>query len=193
VPGLPHGKDPSAEDLSTEDPRALDDAHVNNFDYSQDADGINVPRAAHIRKVNPRSTALPDGDASNRHRLIRRGIPYGPAFQPGESPYGAVVPPEQDRGLLFACYQASITDGFEFVQRAWANSANFQAQGDGEDPIVSQDNDPRPFHLPTQKGPVDLSFAQWVRTTGGGYYFSPSISAIEALSQQPSNSGKTQM
>jgi Dyp-type peroxidase family len=176
VPGMPKSEDPSAEDLGTP---AILKSHLNDFDYALDSDGLHVPRAAHIRKVNPRAANLPGGDASNRHRLIRRGIPYGPPFQDGESPYGGGGP---DRGLLFVCYQADIADGFEFVQQAWANAPGFQQDGDGADPIVSQDRDPRQFRLPQSAGAKELQFATWVTTTGGGYFFAPSMSTIALLS-----------
>jgi Dyp-type peroxidase family len=186
VPGLPHDLDPALTDPSTVDDHVLDDNHINNFNYDSDPDGKGVPRAAHIRKANPRSSQLPDGDASNRHRLLRRGIPYGPPFVEGEPPYTENVPPQQDRGLLFVCYQASIADGFVFVQRNWANAGNFQQPGDGEDPIISQDNESRAFRLPGQDGEAqELSFAQWVKTTGGGYFFSPSLSGIRTLAPAP--------
>jgi Dyp-type peroxidase family len=180
VPGEGHS-DPSTQDPSVADPAVLDDQHINKFAYDNDPDGLRVPRAAHIRKVNPRSTALPDGDRSNRHRLLRRGIPYGEEFVDTEPAYGQTVPLDQDRGLLFVCYQASIARGFEFVQARWANATTFQQPGDGQDPTISQDNDPRPFHIPMAAGPLELQIAQWVFTTGGGYFFSPSISAIEHL------------
>jgi Dyp-type peroxidase family len=176
VPGMPKTKDPSAEDLGTQ---TILTNHLNDFDYGGDTDGLRVPRAAHIRKVNPRAADLPGGEASNRHRLIRRGIPYGPPFQDGESPYGDGGP---DRGLLFICYQADIADGFEFVQQVWANAVGFQQAGDGEDPVISQDQDPRSFRLPQSASSKDLPFAVWVTTTGGGYFFAPSTSAIEQLS-----------
>lgn len=31
----------------------------------------------------------------------------------------------QERGLLFACYQSSIEQGFQFVQKLWANNSQF--------------------------------------------------------------------
>lgn len=177
VPGEPHDLDPSVADPSVVYPQALDKQKINDFDYDDDPDGLKVPRAAHIRKVNPRSDQLPDGDRSQRHRMLRRGPPYGLEFQEGESPYGGTVPDTQDRGLLFICYQASIERTFEFVQARWANAPNFPQTGDGQDPIAAQ-SDQRPFQLPPDK---HISFAPWVTTTGGGYFFSPSFSGLRLL------------
>jgi Dyp-type peroxidase family len=186
TPGEPEGIDPAAADSSAIDPSVLSDERINNFDYDSDPDGHFVPRAAHIRKANPRSQAPPGKPESNRHRILRRGIAYGPEFAESEPAYPGTgpVPDTQDRGLLFLCYQASIERGFEFIQSQWVNQANFPQNEDGEDSIIAQRDEPRPFTLPRAEGdPVHLSFAQWVRTTGGEYFFAPSIAALKQLSQ----------
>jgi Dyp-type peroxidase family len=182
VPGLPHGVDPTAEDPSVEHEAVLENEHINNFDYTDDKDAARVPRAAHIRKMNPRADVLPDGDSSGRHRMVRRGIPYGPEFQPGETPYGQVVPDTQDRGLLFVNYQSSIARTFEFVQTRWANVEEFQQPGDGEDPIISQDKPDGTFAIPPDHA---VTFRRWVTTTGGAYLFAPSLSGLGALASTP--------
>lgn len=110
--------------------------------------------------------------------MLRRGITYGPEFQQGETPYGETVPVEQDRGLLFISFQSSISRAFEFVQARWMNAPDFQKAGDGQDAISSQNSETRPFLLPSDK---HLSFAPWVITTGGAYFFSPSLSGLHAL------------
>lgn len=180
VPGLPKNVDPSTTDPSAEHPDVLTNEKINKFDFSDDHDGLRVPRAAHIRKTNPRADALADGDSSARHRMLRRGIIYGPEFTPGETPYGEVVPDAQDRGLLFVNYQASISRTFEFVQTRWANRDDFQQAGDGKDPIISQDTPDGAFSIPPGRS---LTFARWVTTTGGAYLFSPALSALVELSQ----------
>lgn len=177
--------DPQLADPSDADPSFKEEEKVNNFDYDQDPDGKLVPRAAHIRKTNPRSSEPPGKAGSNAHRILRRGVPYGPEFTQGEAPYGeGPVPDNQDRGLLFLCYQSSITRGFEFIQSQWANQDNFPLEGDGRDPIISQDQAAPNFALPTSGDTLHLTLARWVITTGGEYFFSPSISAIKQLSGQ---------
>jgi Dyp-type peroxidase family len=179
VPGEPHQLDPSAADPSDQHPQVLDDHHINNFRYQHDdPDGHLTPRAAHIRKVNPRDEDPPGDQESRRHRILRRGIPYGPELQPQEPAYQGAQPGDgQDRGLLFLCYQASISRGFEFVQAAWANQPDFPPPGGaGRDPIISQDADPREFNLPPQN--VHLTMHPWVFTTGGEYFFTPSLAAL---------------
>lgn len=180
VPGEPKHLDPSTEDPSTNDPEVLDDEKINNFTYDGDADGLKVPRAAHVRKVNPRSESLPEGDKSSLHRMLRRGIPYGPDFVDGNPAYGQTVDPADDRGLLFISYQASIARNFEFVQQNWANQVNFQMPGDGADPIAAQNTDPRPFTLPPDK---HADFKAWVFTRAGGYFVSLALSGLKALAE----------
>jgi len=176
----PKNLDPAAADPSIAHPSILSDHHINDFDYApDDEDGHLVPRAAHVRKVNPRSETPPGKDESNRHRILRRGIPYGPEFIPGEPPYGPSVSAEQDRGLIFVCFQSSIARGFEFVQQSWANQEDFPQAADGRDPIISQDVDPRDFNLTPQN--VHLAIARWVTTTGGEYFFLPSLKAIRQI------------
>jgi Dyp-type peroxidase family len=180
------GFDPQAEDPSIADQSVLEDDRINNFDYAPgDEDGLLVPRAAHIRKAYPRSQEPPGKAESERRRILRRGIPYGPEFVESESPYPPDGNPaaDQDRGLLFLCYQASIADQFEFIQSHWANHDDFPQPEDGRDPIISQDvADPR-FRIPPR--PDRLTLARWVLTTGGDYFFSPSMSALHLLAGSP--------
>lgn len=175
--------DPGAGDPSVADPSLLGSSKINNFDYDADADGQLVPRAAHIRKTNPRSSAFPGKAESDRHRILRRGVPYGPEFSPQEQPYQGNTPPTdtQDRGLLFLCYQSSIARGFAFIQSQWVNQNDFPNAGDGRDPIISQDVTEPQFTLPRTPQALHLTLQRWVITTGGEYFFSPSIAAIKQL------------
>lgn len=186
VPGEPHHLDPTVADPSDTDATVLDDQHVNNFRYKHaDPDGHLIPRAAHIRKANPRDEEPPGEQESSRHRILRRGIPYGPELELSEPAYQGGQPGDgQDRGLLFLCYQASISRGFEFVQAAWANRPDFPQPGDGHDPIISQNVQEREFNLQPQN--LHLTMRPWVFTTGGEYFFSPSLAALRSsLGEQP--------
>ena len=107
----------------------------NNFNYSEDPQGSKCPFFAHARKVNPR------GDTGNpflvstptrleeekMHRIARRAINYGPL--PSEVP-------EKDAGLLFMCFQASLTNQFNFMQKAWAKEQNFVKRDVGTDVVI---------------------------------------------------------
>lgn len=174
--------DPQAADPSIADPSMLDPSKINNFEYEpHDADGQLVPRAAHVRKAYPRNANPPGKPESERRRILRRGITYGPEFEETESPYpGQGNPPaEQDRGLIFAAYQSSIERQFEFIQTQWANKEDFPQPGDGRDPITSQDVAEPRFSIPPNH--LHLVLQRWAITTGGEYFFSPSISALRML------------
>jgi Dyp-type peroxidase family len=180
--------DPQVADPSIADPTLLSDAKINNFEYTSDVDGAIVPRAAHIRKSYPRDEATPGGGEADTqtHRLLRRGIPYGEPYDSGAqtgSPQAGDAAFPYDRGLLFLCYQRSIEDQFEVVQSLWVNSPKFPEEGDGEDPILAQASEQRAFHAPGLAQP-QLSIPQFVTTTGGEYFFAPSLSALGMLAGQ---------
>jgi len=182
----PTDLDPQVADPSLSDPSLLAETKINNFEYGSDPDGATVPRAAHIRKVYPRDEATPGGGEADTqtHRLLRRGIAYGEPYDPGAptgSPQAADATFPHDRGLLFLCYQSSLEEQFEFVQSLWVNNPNFPEREDGQDPIIAQLAEPRAFSAPGLATP-ELSIAQFVTTTGGEYFFSPSISALKKLS-----------
>ena len=154
-----------------------DAARVTRFDFEQDPAGERTPHFAHIRKSNPR-----DPEAQ-RHRLIRRGIPYGPALAPDVDDDG------HDRGLLFLAYQASLSNQFEHVQRNWLNNAKFPAPQTGRDPLVGQPGGANELTLPLRGGQgqalrqTPIVLGQFVTMTGGGYFFSPSIEALTQLAK----------
>ena len=59
-------------------------ARINDFGYEDDPLGLKCPAGAHIRRTNPRdSIGFFDGRLSNRHRIVRRGRPYGPPLPQG--------------------------------------------------------------------------------------------------------------
>jgi len=136
-----------------------------------DPDGLACPYAAHVRKANPRD----DIDTAEvlRHRMLRRGIPY--------------VVGSDDQGLLFLSYQTSIERQFEFVLGQWLANPEFRAAGEGADLIVGPIVAGRPrFGLRVRDGdhirtvPVQPD-RPWTTLTGGGYYFTPSISTVKHL------------
>lgn len=186
--------DPTASDPSKADATRLDDQHINAFEYKSenslrnDEDGHRVPRAAHIRKVYPRNEVPPNEGASQIRRILRRGIQFGKSFDAyadPDSPTGADAAFPDDRGLCFLCYQGSIKDKFEFLMRFWVNNENFpQVVGgvkDGHDLVISQASAIRHFNLPGGVQPAITAPARWVITSGGGYFFQPSISGLQHL------------
>jgi Dyp-type peroxidase family len=179
------GADNAAEDPGTTNPEVLDKARINAFGYSADPQGTQVPRAAHVRKVYPRDHEASSKELSERPRIIRRGVPFGQSFRhgnPPDSPFGADPPFPHDRGLCFVCYQRSIRDQFELIQCTWMNRESVPESGDGVDPVASQASTERWFRVPGGAADSVTLPKQWVTTTGGEYFFSPSISALKHLS-----------
>lgn len=170
--------------LSPERPNALiadNRRRANDFLYGEDrigsesdADGYACPLGAHVRRSNPRDTLPGGGERTMRHRIIRRGMPYGPLDGDG------------DRGLVFVCYSASISDGFEFIQRSWFNTGTELGLGDERDPLLQQ-GDPGQLSgmvLPMADGqPVMLKPPPkpFVTARGCEYLFLPSRRGCEWL------------
>ncbi len=127
--GTPLSLSPDRPDLTiaTSRRRANDflyDAQGNG--YRPDADGYSCPLGAHIRRSYPRD-ALPGGaERTMRHRIIRRGMPYGRRDSDDEC------------GLAFVCYSASIRDGFEFIQQMWCNGGEAFGLGAERDLLLQQ-------------------------------------------------------
>lgn len=185
TPDEPPDLDPQTADPSVADASLLSDAKINNFEYAGDPDGALVPRSAHIRKVYPRDEPTPGGGEADTqtHRLLRRGIAFGEPFDPGApaaSPHGGAAAFPHDRGLLFLCYQRSLEEQFEFVNNLWVNNPNFPQHEDGQDPVIAERAEPRSFRAPGLAQP-QLSVPQFVTTSGGEYFFAPSIGAITKL------------
>jgi len=144
--------------------------------YDADRDGKRCPLGSHIRRSNPRDALGFEGHLSFRHRMIRRGMPYG-----DELPAGSMKDDGVDRGLVFVCFQASISRQFEGVQVQWLNTGNLFALGHDTDFILGDPNgkgkmtiqgDP-PFFLSPQE--------VFVKTRGGEYLFVPGMTALSAI------------
>jgi Dyp-type peroxidase family len=144
----------------------------------EDLLGLVCPHAAHIRKMNPRDQPTDLGDQFDTltRRILRRGIPFGPPLANPLAGDDGV-----ERGLHFLCYQTSIEEQFEKLQQDWANNPQAPLVG-GHDLIMGQDRARRrTFDLFTPDGSSQQTLTapqQWVMPTGGGYFFTPSISAI---------------
>ena len=97
-----------------DDPELAEDPKRNNsFNFdpaTQDA----CPFAAHVRKMNPRAD-IPQEAGINPHRIIRRGIQYGPEVCNEEREHNRT---QKDRGLLFISYQSNLAEGFQFLQKS---------------------------------------------------------------------------
>ena len=160
------------------DPALAGDEHRNNaFSYGDDPDGLACPIGAHIRRVNPRAGLPFDGKLVNRHRIVRRGIPYGEPL-PAEADDDG-----EDRGVIFMCLQASIARQFEFVQSQWLNGGNVFGLGEDQDLLLGpQDGKPPnkmtvPGDSPFLLGPLE----RVVTVKGGEYFFVPGINGLQFI------------
>ncbi|MCW2534392.1 MAG: hypothetical protein JWQ26_91 [Modestobacter sp.] len=151
----------------------------NDFEFESDADGLRCPRFAHIRKVYPRKAPPPSvgEEESNKHRILRRGIPFGPAFDPTAGRGHGI---DSERGLVFACYQASIEDQFQFLQRYWVNNADFPDRSDGPDPVIGVDGKVV-LHADGGATTELPELRRFVRTQGSLFAVTPSIPALLAM------------
>ena len=153
-------------------------ARLNDFRYAGDPDGHRCPLGAHVRRANPRDALGWGGTLTRRHRIIRRGMPYGRPLPEGADDDRA------DRGLMFVCHQASIARQFEVIQGLWLADGDALGLGDDTDPIVAG---PRPAPAPAKftiegreprfVGPL----RRFVTMRGGEYLFTPGLAAVQAL------------
>ena len=161
----------------------------NSFDYVpsdsvpdafDDRRGYRCPLGSHIRRMNPRSSAVA-GNSGLKRRIIRRGLPYGPPYDPLNPGDGI------ERGLLGLFIGVSLKDQFEFLMSDWANKGSF-APGlrDTRDPIIGNNSvSGATFLIPVrgQKRPIEVSgLSNFVTTRGAAYCFLPSASAIRYIS-----------
>jgi Dyp-type peroxidase family len=154
-----------------------DKRRANDFRYGDDLDGLRCPRGAHVRRTNPRDALGWEGRLTARHRILRRGMPYGPPLPDGAPDDGAA------RGLLFVCLQASIARQFEIVQAQWCNDGNAFGLGAELDPIAGPDGRAM-RHVIEGDPPRFVSLMRsCVECRGGEYLFVPSIGALRALAR----------
>jgi deferrochelatase/peroxidase EfeB len=151
----------------------------NDFDYSNDARGRQVPFGCHIRRMNPRDTKLTRLTDVNIHRIIRRGTTYGPPYDPNAL---SEADDEVPRGAIFLFISARAMATIEFLQQEWINDGNFIGAGNERDPIVGLQEEGATFTIP--KEPVRRrvhSIETFNVLRGGEYFFMPGISGLNWL------------
>jgi deferrochelatase/peroxidase EfeB len=165
---------------------------INNFEYvnadgSGDPRGLRCPVGAHMRRINPRGQPITGqgqpGGSNNTHRLIRRGLPYGPAYDSSQ-PHDGI-----ERGLLGYFINSSIENQYEFVLGHWVNDSEYagsvRLNPKSRDPMIgTQDPAESIFVIPQANGaaPIKLTgFSSFVVTRAAAYCFLPSITAIKFI------------
>lgn len=153
-----------------------DRSRIDDFDYSRDVDGYRCPLGSHIRRTNPRD-ALGWGDVrSKRHRIIRRGMPYGDPL-----PEGVLEDDGKERGLAFMCFNASLERQFETIQRQWCNDGNIFGLGRDRDFLLGGPEGEGKMTIQGHQ-PVFLApYLPLVQTRGAEYLFFPGLDALRAL------------
>lgn len=163
--------------------------NYNNFTYDDDTLGSKCPFHAHIRKANSRE------EANKTRRIVRRGMTYGSRDSYAEK-QGLQPSPDCGVGLFFMCFQNSIIDQFEYIQKTMANNPEFPKQGTGVDPIMGQS----PFgekspsqNWPMEWGKIGYNYSDAIRSCvtlkGGEYFFAPSITFLRGLGNRKTKKG----
>jgi len=175
---------------------------TNDFGYyNQDLSGQKCPIGAHIRKANPRDGMNDDPEesimVSKRHRILRRGRPYGDPLASSMAPEDIISAEENKNavGLYFICFNTNIGRQFEFIQQQWMNNKKFDHLYNDPDPLIGIDGKP-PAHgmeKPDQLGeftvqacPVRRKLTdvpQFTFVKGGAYFFMPGIKALHKLAE----------
>ena len=161
---------------------------LNDFDYGpspehptyfDDNTGLRCPVGAHIRRLNPRG-ALAMGDPHTR-RIIRRGIAYGPAYDPTVT---ETDPPE--RGLVGYFICGDLAMQFEFIMSTWVNQDISAAgiRGTREPLLGAQPDFGGQFVMRTDDARDPIVFdnlPRFVRTRGSAYCFLPGIGGLRFI------------
>jgi Dyp-type peroxidase family len=198
------GRWPSGAPLITSpDVDRPEHATDNEFLYGDDRVGLRCPPGAHIRRANPRDVlAVEDRGAAasmlmvRKHQMIRRGRAFGrpvaATMDPREILAARGTSDDEHRGLHFICLVGNISRQFEFVQRAWIHSANFDSMFKDGDPIsaarrpAGHENPNNEFTCPAT--PVRRKYKQmpqFTRLVGGAYFFLPGIAALRFIARHP--------
>jgi len=164
------------------------ESELNRFDYGpspehplflDDEDGYRCPAGSHIRRLQPRSGAA--AGMANTRRLIRRGMPYGPPYDPADPADGV------ERGLigLFVC--ADLELQYEFVLRVWANqdSGAPGLRGTREPIVGDQPDHGGQFLIPVKdarRALVLSGLPTLTRTRGSVYCMMPGLGGLRYLS-----------
>lgn len=154
---------------------------MNNFTYSDDPRGFRCPLGAHIRRMNPRDSALQVMTNVKLHRIIRHGTSYGAPL-----PEGVLEDDGKERGIFFIFLSATAPQTFEFLKTEWINAGNFIGLGPEEDPIAGQHSGTGMFTIPVKPIRRRLQgLERFTVTRGGEYGFVPGLSALRWLASPP--------
>jgi hypothetical protein len=162
----PRSSDNDGTSLMIEGPREDRD-----FIYGFDPEGERCPLGAHIRRANPLDSMGKNGNKVNRHRIVRRGMPYRLA--------------DGTTGPAFIALQARIEDQFEFIQAHWLNAGSTLHEGPDHDAVAgvkpADVDDPRFVKRGSPAALLPLPAQPFTAVRGGEYFVMPSLPGLHAL------------
>lgn len=184
--GVPLSLSPNSpgEHIPMEERNSFDYVPSNSVpDAFDDTRGYRCPLGSHIRRMNPRNSVVA-GNSGLKRRIIRRGLAYGPPYDPANPGDGI------ERGLLGLFIGVSLKDQFEFLMSDWCNKGSFApGLGNTKDPVIGNNSDSdAKFLLPVegQKHAIELiGLSRFVICRGAAYCFLPSATALRYISALP--------
>ncbi len=152
------------------------------------------PFHMHLRKMNPRTSALrhPDKKTIIRAQPVRRGTTYDPddVLARAEAA-GGTNWPDAGVGLLFFAYMSDLGAQFEQLHTHWAGDAGFPVLDattkSGRDPVIARPDVP-PANNPAAAAPLMFGnvalpkMPEVLKRLGGVYLYVPSIRWLENVS-----------
>jgi Dyp-type peroxidase family len=160
-----------------EDDQAVRSPDINAFDYGGDVAGLRCPLGAHVRRSNPRDALGFRTERTRRNRIIRRGMPYTE---------------KDERGLVFVCFNASISRQFEQIQGNWLMGGDAFGLGEERDFLTGGLDHAGQMTRLTVHGhraapPRFLTRDRQFVTVRGGYYlFVPGLPALGLIADPAS-------
>ncbi len=179
--------------------RYLSSPAVSDFRYADDMAGYKCPAGAHLRRMNTRDYLDPENKAgidpatgeqyknatadsalNKRRRILRRGLPYGPANLDHKTD-------DTEQGVAMMLMGTSLFRQFEFVQQQWIQYGLDFHEGNNTCPLLGNHDHHHRHTVPSDpksgKPPYVMSkLKTFVECRGGDYFFIPSMTAIRMIS-----------
>lgn len=155
-----------------------DPVRIDDFTYADDPLGLRCPLGAHIRRVNPRDGLAGDAALVGQHRIVRRGMPYGPPLAEG-----ALDDDGAERGLLFTGLVTDLDAQFEFIVQEWCLRGDRVLVGKDPDPMIGHGAGTAKLTIGGAPPRFLHPLPDVVTTRGGEYFWLPSMAALSHLTR----------